>query len=313
MARSNPRKQIKRAKRPVGNLPLELLSHLSAYLMEQFDTGTFSLGIAQNQALNNVHDLHIILATTERILTTPLPIAYQVAISQITWVYLLTLPFQLTNLTGWLCIPVTVTTAYIALSILYIGNEIENPFGPDVNDLPLESYCEQIVSDINVIAAISPVRMKAEIHSPHSKPLYPLSLGSREFWCSRATDDIRNALRTRADPQRTTMWERLNSWKMPMVDSDHRNQDSVAESDTVFGDCEKGECQKGDSRADSEAEQAKERCCPWEEGKGRRHISFGGDSPQRKHSSTCTRGKSAACSRLKTGLTEGSQIGGFCV
>lgn len=239
MARSNPRKAIKRAKRPVGNLPLELLSYISAYLSEQIELGTFELGIAQNQTLNVMDDLHHILATTDRVLTTPMPLAYQITISQITWVYLLTLPFQLTALTGWICIPICITTAYIVLSLLYIGNEIENPFGTEVNNLPLENYCDQIVADVNVIAAISPRAMRAQIHSPHAKLLYPLSLGSREFWAQRTEEDIRGALNVRADTNEANVWERLNGWR---VDTTFDRSQSCVQSETVCGDCEQGRC-----------------------------------------------------------------------
>lgn len=242
MARSNPRKQIKRAKHPVGNLPLELLSHLSAYLTEQIDLGTFELGIAQNQSMNVMNELHHILATTERVQTTPLPLAYSITISQITWVYLLTLPFQLTTLTGWLCIPITVTTAYIVLGILYIGNELENPFGTEVNNLPLEDYCEQIVSDVHVIATISPADMKSQIHAPSSQLMYPLSHETREHWSSRSEDQIRAALIQRADPSKTNMWERLNTWR---IEIDPDEEQGSAQSDTACGDCEQGQCGGG--------------------------------------------------------------------
>jgi hypothetical protein len=41
----------------------------------------------------------------ERVLNTPLPLAYSILISQITWIYVLVLPFQLFNELGWLTIP----------------------------------------------------------------------------------------------------------------------------------------------------------------------------------------------------------------
>lgn len=252
MARANPRRIIKQAKRPVGNLPLEILSHLSAYLTEQFDLGTFTLGIAQMQAMNSINDLHGVLATTDRVLNTPLPLAYQITISQISWVYIITLPFQLTAVTRWLCIPISVVTAYIVLSMLYIGNEIENPFGEDVNDLPLEIYCDQIVTDINVIAAISPKRMKAQVHSPNCKLLYPYSLATREFWSTRSESDIRTALRDRGDAHKTTMWDRLNNWKMGEAE---REECARTDSDTVCEDCEIGRCKTGNEGQDNGQEE----------------------------------------------------------
>jgi putative membrane protein len=66
MARSNPRKELKHAKRPLGNLPLEILTFLSGYLLETFQNETFSLGIAQMHTLNAIRDMHSILATVSK-------------------------------------------------------------------------------------------------------------------------------------------------------------------------------------------------------------------------------------------------------
>ena len=46
---SNPRKIIKRADRPLGNLPLEILSYLSAYLEEITATGQMKSTVLQSQ------------------------------------------------------------------------------------------------------------------------------------------------------------------------------------------------------------------------------------------------------------------------
>ena len=43
MAESNPRKLLKRSRVPLGNLPLELLNHLSAYMKTLFDNGTYNI------------------------------------------------------------------------------------------------------------------------------------------------------------------------------------------------------------------------------------------------------------------------------
>lgn len=46
---SNPRKAIKRADRPLGNLPLEILSYLSAYLEEISANGQMKSTVLQSQ------------------------------------------------------------------------------------------------------------------------------------------------------------------------------------------------------------------------------------------------------------------------
>lgn len=46
---SNPRKAIKNADRPLGNLPLEILAYLSAYLEEIVATGQMKSTVLQGQ------------------------------------------------------------------------------------------------------------------------------------------------------------------------------------------------------------------------------------------------------------------------
>ncbi|KAL5383020.1 hypothetical protein PMIN02_009769 [Paraphaeosphaeria minitans] len=120
------------------------------------EIGPFESGIAQNQSINMMNELHHILVTTECLQTIPLPRAYSITISQITWAYLLTPIFRLATPTRWPCSPITVVTFCIFLSTLYTANDLENPFGTEVNNLALENYCEQNVSDVHVVAAISP-------------------------------------------------------------------------------------------------------------------------------------------------------------
>lgn len=83
----------------------------------------------------------------ERILKTPIPFAYAVHIRQMLTVYLVTLPFALVGEMGWAAIPTVAVVAFGMLGIEEAGNEIENPFGTDPNDLPLEQICETIARD----------------------------------------------------------------------------------------------------------------------------------------------------------------------
>lgn len=84
----------------------------------------------------------------ERIKTTPIPFSYNVLIHRIVAVYCFGLPFGLVSITGWLTPLVTALVAYAFLGIDAIGEEIEEPFGKDDNDLPLEAISTMI--EINV-------------------------------------------------------------------------------------------------------------------------------------------------------------------
>lgn len=194
-AESNPRKLIKRSKKPLGNLPLEIFTYLSAYVQSIISNGTLPTGAHQSMAMASLSSLNEVLAGTERVLNTPLPIAYSIAISQITWVYVIALPFQLWSSLRWITIPGTIVGAYIILGIAAIGREIENPFGNDVNDLPLDKFCQQLQDDMTVIA--SKPRPKAEdfMVAEENKVLHSLSYNA---WRARSTDEIRATLKAKA-------------------------------------------------------------------------------------------------------------------
>lgn len=175
---SNPRKQIKRADKDgkkLGNLPLEVLHYLSAYVESIIANKTLDNGVHQGSIMANLSSLNEVLAGTERVVNTPLPVAYSIAISQITWVYVIALPFQLWDSLRWVTIPGTVVGAYIILGIAAIGREIEDPFGYDENDLPLERYCKQIEDEINVIASKEPPRPGDFIVTEGNRLMYSLS------------------------------------------------------------------------------------------------------------------------------------------
>lgn len=196
MAESNPRKLIKRSKKNLGNLPLEILTYLSAYMESIMDNGTLSNGAHQGMVMANLASLNEVLSGTERILNTPLPVAYSIAISQITWVYVIALPFQLWDSLHWITIPGTVIGAYIILGIAAIGREIEDPFGNDVNDLALDTFCRQVAAEIDIITSKPPPKPEDFITSAKNRVLYSLSY---EAWNSKSTEDIRATLKSKAN------------------------------------------------------------------------------------------------------------------
>lgn len=171
---------------------------------------------ADTNADNNLAALNDVLTGTDRVLTTPLPIAYTIAISQITWVYVFMLPFQLWNLMGWVTIPATMVASYIILGILFIGQEIENPFGSDVNDLPLETFCEQIESDLDIMAAHSidvDGKLVDHFESGENRVMYPVSSAPYTLWAMRSEDKLRETIIKK--PQATFEARKDNSEKAP--------------------------------------------------------------------------------------------------
>ncbi|CAI7678629.1 unnamed protein product [Penicillium pancosmium] len=203
-AKSNPRKLIKRSKKPLGHLPVEILVHLSSYVDSCVKNGTLSLAQFQGQTMALIASLNEILTGTERVLDTPLPAAYSIAIAQISWIYVMLLPFQLYKFLDWTTIPASMVAAYIIIGLLTIGSEIENPFGHDVNDLPLTSYCRQIAKELDIITASTAPDVEDFMTRPENLVLFPLSQAGYPAWKNRSREDIRAALRAKfvANPSR---------------------------------------------------------------------------------------------------------------
>lgn len=66
--------------------------------------------------------------------------------------YLITLPFVLIPRLDWVTLPVMLVIAWGLLGIEEAGVEIEDPFGDDPNDLPIEAICATIARDAQALA-----------------------------------------------------------------------------------------------------------------------------------------------------------------
>jgi ion channel-forming bestrophin family protein len=94
----------------------------------------------------------------ERILKTPIPFNYAVHIKQFLTLYLFTLPFVLIPVINpgfkWLSLPIVLLIGFALSGIEEAGVEVEDPFGTDPNDLPLESICSTIERDLTRLSAL---------------------------------------------------------------------------------------------------------------------------------------------------------------
>ncbi len=102
-----------------------------------------------------------IIGKCERIKKTPIPIAYAYLLKRIVFAYVITLPFGVVHDLEWFAIPAVMLIFYIMVSIEVIAEEIEDPFGVDYNDLPVDTISANIKSNIQEILT--------NIHNPESK------------------------------------------------------------------------------------------------------------------------------------------------
>ncbi|MDJ0724799.1 MAG: bestrophin family ion channel [Prochloraceae cyanobacterium] len=139
----------------VDHPPLEIAFWLSDYLQEQYKNN--KLSIFQLESLQaDVDRMVDILGACERILKTPVPIVYAIVFKILLAVYFVLLPFSLVQGINWWTGPAMVFISLIILSINEIGTEIEEPFGRDPNDLPLDFICNGLVKNIQHLLTLDP-------------------------------------------------------------------------------------------------------------------------------------------------------------
>ncbi len=88
----------------------------------------------------------------ERIANTPVPAAFAFFVKQALLFYSLIFPFGWVDKFGYFIIPMILMMVYVLLGLEILSEELENPFGTDDNDLPLDSLTTTIANNVTSIA-----------------------------------------------------------------------------------------------------------------------------------------------------------------
>jgi ion channel-forming bestrophin family protein len=91
-------------------------------------------------------------AGCERIANTPLPFAYTLLLHRSAYIFCLLLPFGLASSLGWMTPLLTIVIAYSFFGLDALSEELEDPFGIEANDLPLDRMCR--ICEISVFEAL---------------------------------------------------------------------------------------------------------------------------------------------------------------
>ena len=146
----------KEAKLKIINYPaLEIAFWIGDYLQRQHDEG--NLSTYQLSDMFKLLDTMVdVLGACERILKTPIPLAYSIHIKQLLLSYCLALPFQMVESLYWFAAPVVAVISFAVFGLEAFGLEIENPFGRDPNDLPLDNICTTMLRNIEDLISLAP-------------------------------------------------------------------------------------------------------------------------------------------------------------
>jgi putative membrane protein len=139
----------------MNNPPIEIAFWMSNYLQSQQEkqrVNAYQL-VAMFKLLDRMVD---VLGSCERILKTPIPLAYAIHLRQLIFLYCFATPFQMVDNFGWSTPVVVAIVAFTVFGIEAIGVEIENPFGHDANDLPLDQICRTMQLNIEDLISLAP-------------------------------------------------------------------------------------------------------------------------------------------------------------
>ncbi|MDG2989339.1 hypothetical protein L3556_00110 [Candidatus Synechococcus calcipolaris G9] len=146
----------------VQNPPLRIAYWIENYLHSEYRKGHLPL-----YQLTYMDELLVFLVDylggCERIVKTPIPLAYAIHLRQLLLLYCLLLPFQMVHDLAWYTGPVVSLIAFTLFGVEEIGLEIENPFGQDANDLPLDSICVTIQQNVEDLIHTKP----SPVHQDH--------------------------------------------------------------------------------------------------------------------------------------------------
>lgn len=95
-----------------------------------------------------------IMGACERIKKTPIPFSYNVYIKVFILAYCFILPFGLIDEFQYYTIPLVMFVFFAMAGVEFIGEEIEDPFGLDCNDLPTGTIAATIKNNVYEILCI---------------------------------------------------------------------------------------------------------------------------------------------------------------
>jgi putative membrane protein len=131
---------------PLGARALTVASWLSLRLTARAEKG--QLSEQRLQAMDaNLTAIIDAMGGAERIVKTPVPFAYAQHIKIFVALFCLTVPFAMSSSLHWLTPAGAALLAFALFGIDEIGVEIEEPFGYDPNDLPLDLILQGIDRD----------------------------------------------------------------------------------------------------------------------------------------------------------------------
>jgi putative membrane protein len=132
------------------HIPNQVAASLSARIFDLHRTG-FVSGEQLIILSGDLGRFTDICGGCERIRRTPIPFSYSTFVKKFLFIYVITLPIGWVFNLGYIVVVVVPFILYVLASLELIAEEIEDPFGLDANDLPVDTICDNIEKHIGEI------------------------------------------------------------------------------------------------------------------------------------------------------------------
>ncbi len=106
-----------------------------------------------------------VVGACERIRNTPIPYSYSTYIKKVIFIYLLTFPLSLIKTMDYMSVPMIMFATYVIAGIEVLAEEIEDPFGTDVNDLDSDNMAGNVRKNVHEILQTSQLTVEEENHT----------------------------------------------------------------------------------------------------------------------------------------------------
>jgi len=129
------------------NLPDNVLQQVGARFSALTEQGVLSEW-RYTQLEARLVSLSQVQAACERIKTTPLPFPYTLLLHRTIYLFCILLPFAMAEPLGWLTPVFTAIVSYTFFGLDEIGDDLEDPFGFDENDLPCNALLRTLEREV---------------------------------------------------------------------------------------------------------------------------------------------------------------------
>lgn len=139
---------------PTENLPVYVSGKMFDTVQQWYQMGRID-GFQLMQADSHLRAFMDICGACERIKNSPLAVSYRAFMRQGIALNLLVIPwFMASQFDIWWSMPVVLIGAYFLIGLELIAEDIEDPFGSDGDDLPLDNICNNIRRTVTEILPV---------------------------------------------------------------------------------------------------------------------------------------------------------------